>query len=183
MTADVITELIRRSADGDSQASEELFTALYGELRRLAAHALRSERPNHTLQPTALVNEAYLRLCAHAAPEARDRGHFLAIASRVMRHVLVDHARARRADKRGAGAVCVALDEALEVAARRDLDLVRLDDALARLEREDPTLARIVELRYFAGFTVGEVADALGLSRTAVEREWAAARAWLRTEV
>ena len=183
MMADGMSELVQRSAAGDAGATDELFSALYGEMRKLAAQALRSERPAHTLQPTALVHEAYLRLCSNRMLEANDRAHFLAIAARVMRHVLVDHARSRNAAKRGAGTLVVAIDEALLVAARQDVDLVRVGDAMARLERDDPTLARIVDLRYFGGFTVEEVAEELGLSRATVEREWTAARVWLRKEV
>ena len=155
---------------------------VYNELRRLAAAYLRRERPGQTLQATALVHEAYLRLAATGSPWT-DRKHFLAIAARSMRQILVDRARARGAQKRWAGLDRVSLTESLVRGAREDAMLPALDEALVRLERLDPEQARIVELRYFAGLAVEEAADALGLSPATVKRRWALARAWLFREL
>jgi DNA-directed RNA polymerase specialized sigma24 family protein len=154
-----IDHLLERCRGGDAAAFDALVEAVYAELKRLAAYHLRAERPGHTLQPTALVHEAY------------------------MRHVLVDHARARAADKRVGQRTRVALDEALEVAATHDVDVLALDAVLGTLAEVDPDLARIVELRSFAGLTLVEIAQVVGVSRATVEREWATARAWLRKEL
>jgi RNA polymerase sigma factor (TIGR02999 family) len=178
-----VNELLERCRAGDAAALDELVTAVYAELRRLAAHHLRAERPDHTLQPTALVHEAYVRLAHGHDRPWQDRSHFLAAAAKVMRHVLVDHARARAAGKRAGQRTRLALDDALEVAARADVDLLALDDALHALAEVDPDLARVVELRAFVGLTIVEIAEVVGVSRATVEREWATARAWLRTEL
>jgi RNA polymerase sigma factor (TIGR02999 family) len=178
-----IDHLLERCRGGDAAAFDELVSAVYAELRKLAAYHLRAERPDHTLQPTALVHEAYVRLARGADRPWQDRAHFLAAAAQVMRHVLVDHARARAAEKRAGQRTQVALDDALELAATENLDVLALDDALRALDEVDPDLARIVELRSFAGLTLVEVAEVVGVSRATVEREWATARAWLRKEL
>ncbi len=182
MTSDTVTRLVERHRAGDAAALDELLGVVYGELRRLAAWQMRVERDGHTLQPTALVHEAYLRL-AGEDPRWENRAHFFAVAAQVMRHVLVDHARARKADKRGGAATHVVLDEALDVATSQDVDVLALHEALERLASVDPQLARVVELRYFGGLTVPEVAEVVGVSRATVEREWVTARAWLRKEL
>lgn len=183
MSSSDINNLLERCRGGDSAAFDELVSAVYAELRKLAAYHLRAERTDHTLQPTALVHEAYVRLARGTERGWQDRAHFLAAAAQVMRHVLVDHARARAAGKRAGQRTQIALDEALEVAATHDVDVLALDDALRRLAEVDPQLARIVELRSFAGLTLVEVAEIVGVSRATVEREWATARAWLRKEL
>jgi RNA polymerase sigma-70 factor, ECF subfamily len=174
------TLLLRRYGDGDRAAADELLPLLYDELRRIASAHLRRERSDHTLQPTALVHEAWLRLVDDPAPEVGSRAHFLSLAARVMRRVLVDHAREHGAQKRGGGSSRVTLDDALALYERRDLDLLALDEALERLGALDAPLARIVELRFFAGLTNAEVASLDGTSLRSVERGWATARAWLR---
>jgi RNA polymerase sigma-70 factor, ECF subfamily len=165
------------------EALDRLLPVVHGELRRIASAYLRRERPDHTLQPTALVNEAYLRLAERGEVEWESKTHFLAIAANVMRQILVDHARARHADKRHGDRARVELDEALVVAFERDLDLVWLDEALDRLGDLDARLARVVELRFFGGLTTKETAEVLEVSTATVEREWATARGWLRREL
>jgi RNA polymerase sigma-70 factor, ECF subfamily len=183
MATNDVTQLIERCREGDATAFDALLEAVYGELRRLAAYHMRDARPGHTLQPTALVHEAYLKLVRGADGSWKDRAHFFAAAAQAMRHILVDHARARATDKRAGDAPRVPLDEAVEAAVSDDVDLVALHEALDRLSAVDPEAGRIVELRYFGGLTVPEVAEVLGVSRATVEREWAAARAWLRAEL
>lgn len=179
-----ITRLLQEVTAGDDAAASSLFTLVYDELRRMAAGALKRERPDHTLQPTALVHEAYLRL-AHE-PDARweSRAHFLAVASQAMRRILVDHARTRKARKRGRAATHLPLEEsdAIAFAVAPDLDLVILDQALDRLSGLDPRQGRIVELRFFGGLTVEETAAVIGISPRTVKREWQLARAWLKRE-
>jgi RNA polymerase sigma factor (TIGR02999 family) len=155
---------------------------VYGELRRVAAAYLRRERPGQTLQPTALVNEAYVRL-AGQHPRFQNRAHFCAIAANAMRQILVESARARHARKRGGGAPRVTLDEGLAAAPESTVDLAALDEALERLAALDAQQARIVELRFFGGLSVEETADALGISPATVKRHWAVARAWLAREL
>ncbi|MFV8818761.1 sigma-70 family RNA polymerase sigma factor [Haliea sp. E17] len=176
------TRLLNNWKNGDSNSMDQLGEVIYAELRRLAAISMRAERPDHTLQPTALVNEAFLRL--HVAEvEFSDRRHFYALASRMMRRVLVDHARGARRDKRGGGALHVTLREGLVDAALDDSRLLELDDALSRLSRHDPRKAEIIELQYFAGLTAQEIAEAYGLSSRTVERDARFARAWLGREL
>lgn len=163
----------------DSTSPEFLVTLLYRELRRTAAAHLRRERPNHTLQPTALVNEAYLRLAAQGGADWSDRAHFLAASSHLMREILVDHARSRNRDKRGGGQRLVSLDDAVEPGVAPEVDLLSLDAALETLERVDPRQRRLVELRYFGGLTIEETAAVLGSSPATVKRDWRAAKAWL----
>jgi RNA polymerase sigma factor (TIGR02999 family) len=156
---------------------------VYDELRSLAAHYLRRERPGHTLQSTALVHEAFVRLVGHSTPTLQNRSHFFGIAARLMREILVEHARAQQADKRGGGACTLALDEALRVADRADVDVLRLDDALKELARLDERQSRIVELRFFTGLSIDETSDVMGISPATVSREWTTARAWLHREL
>ena len=175
-TGPAVTKLLRAWAHGDEAAGERLFPILYSELRRQAARYMRRERHGHTLQPSGLVNEAYLRLAGSPDLDWHDRAHFFAIAARVMRQVLVDHARRRRAVKREG---ChVALEDADAAAA--PLELLDLESALKELVALDPRLARVVELRFFGGLDVEETADVLGLSPRTVKREWQTARAWLQ---
>jgi RNA polymerase sigma-70 factor (ECF subfamily) len=162
-----------------------VFALVYDELRRLAASALRHERSDHTLQPTALVHEAYLRLAEQPTARWKDRNHFMAVAARAMRRILVDHARKHGAVKRGSGAVKHSLDDHERVAdfTGDTVDLVALDDALARLANLDPRQARIVELRFFGGLSVEETAAIVGSSARTVKRDWQLARAWLKREI
>lgn len=156
---------------------------LYDQLRDLASHYLRSERPGHTLEPTALVHEAYLRLQNRVGKAFADRGHFLAVASIAMRHVLVDHARARAAQKRGGGVTHVTVGESNAITEDRTEDVLAVDAALIRLHAHDPQLERIVVMRFFAGMTEAEIAAVLGMSDRWVRQQWAFARAWLRREL
>ena len=178
-----VTALLARHRRGDHEAREQLVPLVYNELRRLARSKLRNERAGHTLQTTALANEAYLRLAGLEKWEWRDRAHFFGVMSGIMRRVLIDHARKRGAARRGGGAVRVPLDEGLEIAADRPQELIALDDALSALGALDPRQERIVELRFFTGLTVEETAEVLGISPRTVKREWAVARAWLRAEL
>jgi RNA polymerase sigma factor (TIGR02999 family) len=178
-----ITELLLAWNQGDPHACERLMPHVYDELRRLARGYLRRERANHTLQPTALVNEAYLRLVNQTRVNWQNRAHFFGIAARLMRQILVNHAEAHRAAKRGGPAERHSLGEVEQIAGEPDLDLGALDEALKKLERLDAPQARIVEMRYFAGLTVEEVAEAMSLSPATVKREWNLARAWLRREL
>ena len=173
-----ITTLLRDWRKGDLAARDRLVAVLYPELRALADRQLRGERANHTLQPTALVNEAYLRLSGLERMDFQDRSHFVRMAARVMREVLVDHARRRQADKRDGGhrVTLTGLDVAEEAG---NVDALALDGALTRLEQIDPDKARVVELRYFGGLTIEETAEAMGSSPATVKRHWQSARAWL----
>jgi RNA polymerase sigma factor (TIGR02999 family) len=165
------------------EAPDLLVTQLYQELRRLAAGCLRRERPNHTLQPTALVNEAYLRLAAQSQPAWNGRVQFLAAASHLMREILVDYARTRNRAKRGGGLAPICIEDAGELAAAPEVDLMALDDALDALERIDTQQRQIVELRYFGGLSIEETAQVLGVSPATVKRDWRMARAWLHREL
>jgi len=168
--------------DTRESALDELFPQVYDELRRLAAQALQGERPNHTLQPTALVHEAYLRLARSKGFEIRTRTEFLVVAARVMRHVLVDYARARRSGKRGEDPMRVTLSDAGS-SSEPAFDLLALDEALTRLTEVDGQQVRVIELRYLAGLSVQEVAETLGISATSVKRETVMAKAWLFREL
>jgi RNA polymerase sigma factor (TIGR02999 family) len=174
-----ITRLLADWNAGDADALERLAPLVYAELRRIARRQIGREREGHTLQATALVNEAYLRLAGGGGLALQDRAHFYAVCAQVMRHVLVDHARAHARDKRGGGAVHVPLDEAANAAAVGSDEMVALDEALRGLEEVDPQKARVVALRYFAGLSIEETADVLGISPTTVRREWRRAKAWL----
>jgi RNA polymerase sigma factor (TIGR02999 family) len=174
-----VTTLLTRWRQGDSTALEELLPLVYKELRRIAARQLRRERPNHTLQPTALVHEVYLKLVDQHRIEWQNRAQFYGVAAQLIRRILVDHVRNRRTAKRGAGAVTVALDDAVSEPLRQDIDLVKLDDALLGLATKDQQQSRVVELRFFGGLSIEETADVLGISPSTVKRDWAAAKAWL----
>lgn len=178
-----VTRLLTAAASGSDSAAGELLPLVYAELRRVAESYLRRERGDHTLQPTALVHEAYLRLVDQKAASFTNKAHFMRVAARAMRRVLVDHARAHRAAKRGGGAEEMAFDEGLVVIENRAIDMLALDEALNELQGLDAEQARIVELRFFAGLTSVEVSHVLGMSLRTVEREWAFARAWLRSKV
>jgi RNA polymerase sigma-70 factor (ECF subfamily) len=170
---------LHRWQRGDRAALDELMPVVYRELRRLAKSYLRRERAEHTLQPTALVNEAYLRLVKERGSHWKNRSQFYGVAGRVMRRILVDHARKREAEKRRAFKESVQLDQALTLAADRDLDLVALDESLAALAAFDPDKCRLVELRYFVGLSIDETAEVLGISAATVKRQWSVAKAWL----
>ena len=178
-----VTELLLAWGQGEEAAAERLIPLVYDELRARAAAALRPERPDHTLTPTALVHEAYLRLVDQRLPHFENRKHFYGVAARVMRQVLVDHARSRKAAKRNDGRQALPLDENFPVTDERAADLMALDDALAALAGVDPEKARLVELRYFTGLTIEDTAEMLGVSPATVKREWALARAWLHREI
>lgn len=178
-----VTALLTDWSRGDVTALDQLLPLVYAELRRIAARQLRGERTNHTLQPTALVHEVYLRLIDQREVDWQGRAHFLGVAARVMRRVLVDHARRHGAQKRGDGAPCVSIDEATEVASPEGTPILLLDLALARLEKADPDLAKIVELRAFGGLTIEEAAHVLDVSPTTAKRDWRTARAWLNREL
>ena len=180
---ETVTRLLEEVRQGDTAALGRLLPLVYAELHNIAGRHMRRERDNHTLQPTALVHEAFLRLTGGQPIAFSDRAHFMRTASQAMRRVLVDHARARQAAKRGNG-LRVTLDEGLvEAAPARDLDMLVLDDALVRLEAADPRWAQVVELRFFAGLEVTEVAEVLGVSPATVKRDWQFARAWLAREL
>jgi RNA polymerase sigma factor (TIGR02999 family) len=174
-----VTALLKRWRQGDSAALEKLLPLVYNELRRIAARQLRRERPDHTLQPTALVNEVYLKLVDQDRIDWRNRAQFFGVAAQLIRRILVDHVRNRRAAKRGAGAITVALDNAVLEPVPQDIDLIKLDDALLSLAAKDEQQSRVVELRFFAGLSIEETAQVLGISPSTVKRDWAAAKAWL----
>jgi RNA polymerase sigma factor (TIGR02999 family) len=178
-----VTELLLDWSRGDLKAREALMPLVYDELRRLAASYLRRERPDHTLQPTALVNEAYLRLVEGNSVNWQSKSHFFGVSAKLMRRILVDHARGHLAEKRGSGAPKVPLTEAIVMSREEPADLVALDESLTRLAAFDPQQGRIVELRVFAGLTVEETAQVLDISPATVKRDWSVAKAWLLREV
>jgi RNA polymerase sigma factor (TIGR02999 family) len=178
-----VTSLLKRLAQGNQDAASELIPVIYQELHRLAAVHLRRERQDHTLQPTALVNEAYIRLVAQRNADWQSRAHFFAVASNLMRRILVDYARRYLRAKRGGGGEKVPLNDVLLVSPDRPARMLALDESLIRLEKLDARQARIIELRYFGGLTVDEVAKILDLSPTSVRREWTSAKAWLYGEL
>jgi RNA polymerase sigma factor (TIGR02999 family) len=177
-----VSSLLHKWRAGDQEALQVLIPLVYQELRRIAQHHLRQERPDHTLQGTALVHEAYLRLMKQGPADIENRAHFLAVASQLMRQILVDHARAHRAAKRGGG-LKLELQEGMAFQKAQDLDLIALDHALNELARLDPQQSRIVEMRFFGGLSIEDTAEVIGVSRTTVKREWATARAWLLREM
>jgi RNA polymerase sigma factor (TIGR02999 family) len=178
-----LTELLQQVNAGRDDALEQLMPVVYGELRRQAARYLRRERQNHTLQPTALVNEAFLKLIDQHNVRWQNRAHFFGIAAQAMRRIMVDHARTRQRVKRGGVQHAVTLDEAMIAGEPRSIDVLALDEALTRLAALDERQARIVELRYFAELSVEETAEVTGLSQATVKRDWAMARAWLHAEL
>lgn len=178
----LVTRLLHDAAAGQADSLERLLPLVYNELRALAASRLRRERSHHTLQPTALVHEAYLRLIDQQTPW-QNRPHFFAIAAQAMRRVVIDYARAQQAAKRGARPARVTLDDAMALTEGERIDVLALDQALSRLQAIDPRAARIVELRFFAGLDVDETGDCIGLSPATIKREWATAKAWLRREL
>jgi RNA polymerase sigma factor (TIGR02999 family) len=177
-----VTQLLQGWRDGDSRALDALLPLVYKELRRLAHFQLRRERPDHTLQSAALVHEAYLRLVGISTPQWESRTHFFAIAAQLMRQILVDYARRHRAAKRGGNVCKVSLEDAL-VARQTNVDVLALDDALQALAKIDGRQSRIVELRFFAGLSLGEISEALDVGPATVQRDWTAARAWLHREM
>ncbi|HEY1341216.1 MAG TPA: sigma-70 family RNA polymerase sigma factor [Bryobacteraceae bacterium] len=179
-----VTQLLVNWSKGDEAALDQLLPLVYGELRRLASAYLRRERPNHTLQSTALVHEAFLRLVNQQDVQWKNRAHFYAIAAQMIRRILVDYARSQHAEKRGAGAVKLQLDEAMDVPQKAaELDLLGLNTALDKLTELDPRQSRIVELRFFAGLSIEETAEVMQLSPASIKREWSSARAWLFREM
>jgi RNA polymerase sigma factor (TIGR02999 family) len=183
LSSERINKLLLNWGQGDQAAREALIPLVYDELRRLARRHLRRERPDHTLQSAALVNEAYLRLISQDQPNWQNRAHFFGVAAQIMRHILVDHARNRAAAKRGAGAPRLSLDAEVALPQGREMDLVVLDDALNHLADLDPKQSRLVELRFFGGLSIEETSVVLGVSPATVKREWATARAWLQREM
>lgn len=177
------TLLLKAAQSGNKAALDELLPLVYDQLRRLAAHQLERERADHTLQPTALVHEAYLRLVDQHAVDWQNRAHFFGLAAEMMRRILVNHALARQAAKRGGHETRLALDEILEQAATQAVDLPLLDAALNKLAALDPQQARIVELKYFGGLTIEEIATVLDISSATVKRDWRMAKAWLFQEL
>jgi len=178
-----VTQLLERWAEGDQDAFDELLPLVYDELHRLAGAYLRRERRDHTLQPTALVNEAYLRLIDQRNARWQNRAQFLGVAAQLMRRILVDHARAHHAAKRGGSREDLSLSHALKFGEKPDTDLLALNDVLNQLAEIDPEQSRIVELKFFGGLTIAETAEVMQTSHATVEREWKMARAWLRREM
>lgn len=177
-----VSALLVKWRAGDQEALQALIPLVYQELRRIAQYHLKQERPDHTLQSTALVHEAYLRLVKQAPAEVENRAHFLAVASRLMRQILVDHARGHRAAKRGGG-LKLELQDAMAEQKAQNVDLIALDNALNELASLDPQQSQIVEMRFFGGLSIEDTAAVIGVSRTTVKREWATARAWLLREM
>jgi RNA polymerase sigma factor (TIGR02999 family) len=173
-----VTQILKAMARGDSEAADKLFPLVYGELHRLAKSYMRRERHDHTLQATALINEAYLRL-AREDTDWNSREHFIGVAANVMRRVLVDYARAHRAEQRGGGLQRVELQDDLAISAGKLDEVEQLDEALKLLERENPRQAKVVELRYFGGLSVEQIASFMGFSPRSVKRDWSLARIWL----
>lgn len=178
-----ITERLLAWSSGDAAAQDDVMRAVYQELHRMAARYLRQERHDHTLQPTTLVHEAYLRLIDQTRVSWQSRAHFFGVAARMMRRILVDHARAKQRDKRGGPERTLSLDDALNVSQERAADLVKLDEALASLAEFDPRKSRVVELRFFGGLSVEETAEVLDVSPQTVLRDWKLAKAWLYDEI
>ena len=178
-----VTQLLAEWSDGDDAALVELTPLVYEELRRLAHHFMEGQRPDHTLQTTALVDEAYLRLADQTSPTWQNRAHFFAVAARAMRQILVNYARSSRAQKRGGGALKIELDEAAIVSPEQSKEIVDLHEALERLATLDSRKARVVELKYFGGLNHGEIAEVMKISTVTVRRDWVFAKAWLHNEL
>lgn len=178
-----VTELLNDWSKGNKEALDQLVPLVYDELRRQAARYLRREQVGHTLQTTALIHEAYLRLVDQRSVHWQNRAQFFGIAGQMMRRILVDHARTKKRAKRGGSDIRVSLDQAVAISSKKDLDIVALDEALGRLEEIDPQQSRIVELRFFSGLSVEETAAVLGISAATVKRDWSVAKAWLHREI
>lgn len=178
-----VTELLNDWSKGNKEALDQLVPLVYDELRRQAARYLRREQVGHTLQTTALIHEAYLRLVDQRSVHWQNRAQFFGIAGQMMRRILVDHARTKKRAKRGGSDIRVSLDQAVSISSKKDLDIVALDEALGRLEEIDPQQSRIVELRFFSGLSVEETAAVLGISAATVKRDWSVAKAWLHREI
>lgn len=178
-----LTTLLDRITHGDEGAAARLIPLVYGELRRLAGGYMRHERSDHTLQPTALVHEAYLKLVEQQSVDWQGRAHFFRVAAQMMRRILIDHARGTLREKRGSGEKPVPLDEALVFAPEQSMELIKLDQSLERLSQIDPRQSRIVELRFFGGLTVEETAEVMGISPKTVKRDWSVAKAWLHGDL
>lgn len=178
-----VTQLLARWRAGERQALDSLMPLVYDELRKLARYYVARERPGHTLQTTALVHEAYVRLVGQSPPEWKNRAHFFGVSARLMRQILVDHARANLAEKRGGGALKVTLDGDLVSGLGKDLDVLALDQALDALTKLNPQQSQIVELRFFSGLSIEDTAEVLNISPATVKRNWTAARAWLFREI
>jgi RNA polymerase sigma factor (TIGR02999 family) len=178
-----ITQLLIDWSNGNATALDDLMPLVEGELRRIAANCMRRENPGHTLQTTALVNEAYLKLVDQTRARWQNRAHFFAIAARVMRRILLDHARTQRRAKRGGGAIHVELDGIIALTTEKSDELFALDEALSRLASFDPVKSKIVEMRYFGGLTVEETAEVLQVAQVTVMRHWSLAKSWLRREL
>jgi RNA polymerase sigma factor (TIGR02999 family) len=178
-----VTQVLEDLRKGDKRAADKLLPLVYDEFRALARHYLAQERMNHTLQPTALVHEAYMKLVDQTRVDWQGKSHFFAVAAQAMRRILVDHSLSRQRDKRGGGRARVVLDEAVALSPQKDEDVLALDEALERLAALDARQARVVELRFFGGLSVEEVAQALGVSKRTVEGDWTFARAWLSREL
>ena len=183
MATTSLTELLREVKAGDKDALNRLVPLAYAELRRLADNYLRRERSDHTLQPTALVHEAYVRLVGQDQPDYRDRSHFFGVAAQLMRQILVDHARSRNAGKRGGGEVKVPLESVEKASGTSPEMFLDLDEALQRLEKQDARKARVIEMRFFAGLTAEETAESLGVSVETVRRDLRLGQAWLQREL
>ena len=178
-----VTQLLQQWSHGDAAAVVELTPLVYDELRRLAHHLMEGQRPNHTLQTTALVNEAYLRLADQTNPNWNGRAHFFAVAARAMRQILVSYARSNRAQKRGGGAVRIELDEAAILSPQQSQEIIDLNEALERLDILDSRKAQVVELKFFGGLNYDEIAEVLKIARATVRRDWEFAKLWLYTEL
>lgn len=174
-----ITRILKAWSSGRPEAVDDLMPLVYEALRKVAAQYLRRQRPDHTLQPTALVNEAYLKLIDISEVDWNDRAHFFAVASQTMRHILVDHARSQARKKRGGSLQKLSLDEAISFSKEREVDLLSLDEALQELAKLDEQQAKIIELRFFGGLTIDETAHVVGISPATVKREWVMAKSWL----
>jgi RNA polymerase sigma factor (TIGR02999 family) len=181
--AESVTQLLIDLSKGDKRALDELLPVVYNELKRIARYYMSSERASHTLQPTALVHETYLKLIDQHKADWQNRAHFFGLATQVMRRILVNHARDRKADKRGGGAQQVSLSVVVESFERPDVDILSLNEALEELAQIDTRKARVVELKFFGGLTTKEIAEVLQISDATVEREWSFARAWLFDEI
>lgn len=178
-----VTQMLHDWSNGDREAIDKLIPVVYRELRRQAVRYLRRERPGHTLQPTALIHEAYLRLIDQRSVQWQNRAHFFAISAQLMRRILVNHARDRQAAKRGGSDIKLPLEEAMIASEGKEVDLVALDEALERLATIDPQQSHVVELKFFSGLSVEETAEVLGVSPRTDKRDWNVAKAWLRREI